>query len=81
MPPDLARLCIKAGSKPGDLVLDPFCGSGTTLMVAKDLDRDYLGIELNESYRPLIEERLRPAEERASERANYRAMMGLSEND
>jgi DNA modification methylase len=42
------------------IVLDPFAGSGTTLMVAKQLGRDYVGIEINErEYRPLIERRLR----------------------
>lgn len=51
------------------VVLDPFTGSGTTPMVALDLDRDYLGIELNESYGDLIEERLRPARDAAGQRA------------
>ena len=69
MPPDLARPCIMAGSKEGDLVLDPFAGSGTTLQVAKDLNRDYIGIEINESYRPLIEGRTKAAAVRAGERS------------
>jgi hypothetical protein len=44
------------------LVLDPFAGSGTTLAVAKQLRRDYVGIELNErEYGPIIEKRLREA--------------------
>lgn len=57
-PPELPRMCIKAGSKEGDLVLDPFMGSGTTAEVARDLGRDYLGIELNPKYLPLIDKRL-----------------------
>lgn len=75
MPPELAEVCVKAGSKVGDLVLDPFAGSGTTLEVAKDLDRDFLGIELNEGYKALIEERIGPAMTRAEERAIFRAAM------
>ena len=39
-----------SSSNPGDLVLDPFAGSGTTLAVAKKLGRGYLGIELSEDY-------------------------------
>ena len=50
MPPDLARLCILAGCPVGGTVLDPFAGSGTTLQVARWLDRCGLGIELNEKY-------------------------------
>lgn len=49
---------IKLLSKPGDLVLDPFCGSGTTCLAALNLDRDYLGIELNADYVALAESRL-----------------------
>ncbi len=49
-PPEIPELCIKAGSKPGDTVLDPFAGSGTTLIVAKKLFRKFIGIELNPKY-------------------------------
>ncbi len=41
---------IKLFSQPGDLVLDPFMGSGTTLVAAKELKRDFLGIEINKEY-------------------------------
>lgn len=58
-PPEIPSLCIRAGSKPGDLVLDPFAGSGTTLEVAEGLGRAWVGYELNEGYRPLIEARLK----------------------
>ena len=46
-PPDLIEPCIKAGSKEGDIILDPFLGSGTTARVAKSLNRHYIGCELH----------------------------------
>jgi DNA modification methylase len=61
-PPDLARRCILAGSRPGDTVLDPFAGSGTTAAVAIELDRAAVAIELNPAYVPLIEQRLSTAQ-------------------
>ena len=57
-PPELVEPCIKAGSQIGDTILDPFMGSGTTAMVAKRLDRYYLGCELHEDYGNLIQGRL-----------------------
>jgi site-specific DNA-methyltransferase (adenine-specific) len=58
----IAKL-ILASSKTGDFVLDPFVGSGTTSVVAKKLDRRYLGIDLNEEYCLLTERRLELAEQ------------------
>tara|TARA_R100000482_G_scaffold60080_1_gene21924 strand:+ start:3192 stop:4118 length:927 start_codon:yes stop_codon:yes gene_type:complete len=49
-PEKLPELCIKAGSKEGDIVLDPFFGSGTTGFVAQRLYRKWIGIELNPEY-------------------------------
>jgi len=49
-PPKIPELCIKAGSSEGDIVLDPFFGSGTTGWVAQRLGRQWIGIELNEEY-------------------------------
>ena len=49
-PPELIRPCIRAGSRPGDTVLDPFSGSGTTGMVATEEGRKYVGIDLNREY-------------------------------
>ena len=57
-PPDLIEPCIKAGSEKGDIILDPFMGSGTTAMVAKSLGRDYIGCELHEDYGNLIKKRV-----------------------
>jgi DNA modification methylase len=57
-PPKLIEPCILAGSRPGDTVLDPFAGSGTTLYVAKELNRQFIGIELNPAYIELANKRL-----------------------
>ena len=57
-PPALIEPCILAGSRAGDVVLDPFMGSGTTAMVAANLGRQYIGCELNETYRDLQNERI-----------------------
>ena len=57
-PPALIEPCILAGSRPGDTVLDPFMGSGTTAQVALSLGRKAVGCELNPAYLPLIAERL-----------------------
>jgi len=50
MPPELAALCIQAGSRTGDTVLDPFLGSGTTGEAAEALGRRWVGCELNPEY-------------------------------
>lgn len=49
-PPELVRLCILAGSKPGGVVLDPFFGSGTVGLVCREYQRQCVGIELNPDY-------------------------------
>lgn len=56
-PPSLIRPCIMAGSRPGEMVLDPFGGSGTTGMVALELGRRATLIELNPKYIKLIKKR------------------------
>ena len=68
-PPDLITPCILAGSEKGDIILDPFMGSGTTAMVAKQLGRDYIGCELHEEYGNLIDQRV-PVEEVAQQTTN-----------
>jgi site-specific DNA-methyltransferase (adenine-specific) len=59
MPEAVLERIVRVSSNPGDLVLDPFAGSGTTLAVAKRLGRRYVGVELSEAYARAIEERLR----------------------
>ena len=54
----LMSYLITMGSREGDLVLDPFCGSGTTLLAAHQLHRKYLGIELNPEYAQIIKKRM-----------------------
>ena len=57
-PRELIVPCIRAGSEKGDIILDPFMGSGTTAMTAKELGRDYIGCELNKEYGDLMKKRL-----------------------
>ena len=56
-PETIPELCIKASTKKGDIVLDPFMGSGTTAVVAKKLERKWIGIELNPDYAKIIRDR------------------------
>lgn len=57
-PEELARDHILTWSNPGDLVLDPMCGSGTTCKEAKRLGRDYYGIDLSDNYCDISERRV-----------------------
>lgn len=57
-PPALVEPCLTLTSQPGDLVLDPFIGSGTTGLVCLGLDRRFIGIELNPDYVEIAERRL-----------------------
>ncbi len=58
-PLDLLERIILLGSKKGDLVLDPFLGSGTTGVVAKQLRRNFIGIELDKKYFGIAQKRIR----------------------
>jgi len=59
MPMTLAAQCIEITSQPGDFVLDPYAGSGTTLLAARNLERRWVGVELNQDFVKLIRRRLR----------------------
>lgn len=60
-PPELIRPCILAGAPTQHTVLDPFMGSGTTGYVARLLQRNFIGIELNPEYMQLAKERIESA--------------------
>jgi DNA modification methylase len=57
-PEEIPRTCILAGSRPGDVVLDPFNGAGTTGVAALALGRNYVGIDLNPEYIEMSRRRL-----------------------
>ena len=57
-PQALITPCILAGCKEGGVVLDPFMGSGTTGIVARKLNRNYIGLELNPEYKAMAERRI-----------------------
>lgn len=57
-PPKLIVDCIKAGCPENGIVLDPFMGAGTTAVVARKLNRNYIGFELNPDYVKIAENRL-----------------------
>lgn len=65
-PEKLYAKLILASSKPGDVIFDPFLGSGTTSVVAKKLGRNYCGIEMNQEYCLWAEKRLQMAEKDSS---------------
>jgi len=62
MPEEIVRRCVKLFSFDSDVVLDPFTGSGTTLKVAKEMNRNFVGYELYEKYKEVIDEKLNLAE-------------------
>ena len=57
-PPQLIEPCVKAGSKAGDTILDPFNGAGTTGLVAFRCEREFIGIELNPEYAEIATRRI-----------------------
>ncbi|MCL2690442.1 MAG: site-specific DNA-methyltransferase [Chitinispirillia bacterium] len=64
-PPELIQPCVLAGSRPGGIVLDPFFGSGTTGLVAREHGREFIGIEINPEYVKIAKKRLSCAQLKA----------------
>ena len=60
MPEEIVRRCVRLFTFVGDIVLDPFVGSGTTLKVAKELERNFVGYEISKSYEDIIKLKLGP---------------------
>jgi len=58
MPEEIVNRCIRMYSFVEDVILDPFTGSGTTLKVAKQLGRSYVGYEISEEYKTVIEDKI-----------------------
>lgn len=66
MPEEIVNRCVRLFTFVGDIVLDPFAGSGTTLKVAKELGRNFVGYEVMESYKEVINKKL------AQKKLNFR---------
>ena len=66
-PEKLVEICLLASTQENDIVLDPFAGSGTTGIVAKKNNRNFIGIELVEKYQIMAQKRL--------DETNYQAML------
>ena len=58
MPEEIVRRCVKLFSFANETILDPFTGSGTTLKVAQELGRNYIGYEISDSYKDVIDIKL-----------------------
>lgn len=58
MPEEIVKRCVKLFTFKGDIVLDPFTGSGTTLKVAKNMGRNFIGYEISKGYRKIINKKL-----------------------
>jgi len=62
-PQEIANRCLLLGSNGGDIILDPFLGSGTTAVACKMLKRNYIGIEISPEYCQIANDRLKQTEE------------------
>ena len=70
MPEELARGHIKTWSNEGDLILDPFMGSGTTAQVSIEENRNFIGFEIDDTYYDMCQERVRPLQDNLLTRLN-----------
>ena len=77
MPMTLARRCVAITSRPHDVVLDPYAGSGTTLLAARDLGRAWVGVELNSVFVDLIERRIKANTPNLSAAADPARLYGI----
>jgi len=81
-PEELIRRLVLACSDRGDLVVDPFGGSGTTFVVCEKLERRWLGTELEAEYVEIVRQRLQGVEsDEAASRASYEAVASASWNN
>ena len=64
MPEEIVYRCVRLFTFVGDVVLDPFAGSGTTLKVAKENDRNFIGYEIMKSYKSVIDKKLKLADQK-----------------
>jgi site-specific DNA-methyltransferase (adenine-specific) len=76
-PLPLMLWCVENYSNPTDLILDPFCGSGTTCVAAKMLGRNYIGIDISEEYCKIARERLEAVETGVPVKEARKGQMGL----
>jgi len=79
-PTELMLWCLEKYSKPSDLILDPFCGSGTTCVAAKMLGRRYIGIDISPEYCKIAEERLKAVETAVPVKEARQGQLSLLEN-
>jgi len=79
-PTELMLWCLERYSKPNDLILDPFCGSGTTCIAAKTLGRRYIGIDISPDYCKIAEERLRAVDTAVPVKEARQGQLSLLEN-
>lgn len=68
-PTQLPSIFIDIYTKPNNIILDPFCGSGTTCVAAKELGRNYIGIDISEEYCSIARSRLEAATEKPTNEA------------